>query len=691
MPRPEPRTPPWLVRLLTRRRGPARRLRDLRTITEALRFSALFTALILTPVLVLATLAIRSLEAEIVAADADLQRRAERIASETRARLDDLLQQFIDQARVDIQQGNLYTTRLEYPGLRGSFRFDVDGSLVEPLRFADPDRGSPASPAWSRTWREGRRAEDDGQWSRALDRYSKAQALARDEHQRATAELAIGRVLVSAGRPEAEEHLIAVADRYPDAHQLDGLRVADLVSMLRARERDRAGDSEGAIALYRGLIVRALAGVWEVASPGPGVLASMALEALEGRVSSSWLREAGTQLDRRMELAHWAHRVEDDLRLIASRTYPQDSFVIRAEDHALWVIHSRREGTWAFSFDPEAIRADLSARVIDLADRIDPDLTARLTLIGERPPLHLQEPLANRPLAPHMPRYSVVVGAADPEVMQTRRRNARAQRTVVIVLAVFAAILGLVASVRLVNRELETASNKADFAANVSHELRSPITQIRLKAEALQLGLTRDEADTRAHYDAIVRQAEHLSRLVDNVLDFSAIERGVKRYTFRPEALEAVLLKAFQSMEDAARVEDVRLTLDLPDDLPMVRLDREAMGQVLVNLLSNAIKYGSDGDTVDVVVRAPDPDHVRISVRDHGLGIAPQDQERIFDYFYRVASTDVRRRRGTGIGLTIIRYIVEAHGGTITVDSELGRGSTFHVTLPLHPPDSPQG
>jgi signal transduction histidine kinase len=221
----------------------------------------------------------------------------------------------------------------------------------------------------------------------------------------------------------------------------------------------------------------------------------------------------------------------------------------------------------------------------------------------------------------------------------------------------------------------------------VSHELRSPITQIRLKAEALHLGLTRGVSDEREHYAAIVRQAEHLSRLVDNVLDFSAIERGVKRYTFRPEPLDAVLLKALQTQDDAAREAGLRLTLDMPDVTPTLHMDREAIGQVFTNLLSNAIKYGSDGETVDVVAAWIDDDTVDIAVTDHGIGIAPEDQVKVFDHFFRVSSTDVRRRRGTGIGLTIVRYIVEAHGGTITVDSRLGQGSTFRVTLPLHPPD----
>ncbi|MCA9712546.1 MAG: HAMP domain-containing histidine kinase, partial [Myxococcales bacterium] len=293
--------------------------------------------------------------------------------------------------------------------------------------------------------------------------------------------------------------------------------------------------------------------------------------------------------------------------------------------------------------------------------------------------------LARRSLAPLLPRTAVIVRPTDPPALAAQRARTATQRRLVILLAVLAAGLGIVAAVRTVNHELEGARQKADFAANVSHELRSPLTQIRLKAEALQLDLVFDDADRIAHYDAIVRESERLSRLIDNVLDFSSIERGVKRYTLRPDDLGEVVLKAVENTREAARASGLDFVVEMPDDLPVVWMDREAMGQVVTNLLSNAVKYGGDGDRVEVGVQALD-DGVEVTVRDHGIGIAPEDQDRIFEHFYRVASADVRKRRGTGIGLTIVRYIVEAHGGSISVRSTLGEGSTFRLVLPLEPP-----
>jgi two-component system phosphate regulon sensor histidine kinase PhoR len=232
--------------------------------------------------------------------------------------------------------------------------------------------------------------------------------------------------------------------------------------------------------------------------------------------------------------------------------------------------------------------------------------------------------------------------------------------------------------------ELDSARAKVDFAANVSHELRSPITQIRLKGESLQLGLTRDDADRREHYDAIVRESERLSRLVDNILDFAAIERGAKKYTFRPEDLGELIATAVEAMQNDTESRGIEISCSISEDIPAVWIDREAISQVLQNLLSNAVKYGREGGWIGVHADLV-ADGVAISVADRGLGIHAADQAQIWDRFFRSADPAVRRRRGTGIGLTIVRYIVEEHGGNISVQSAPGKGTRFTFTLPLEP------
>ena len=289
------------------------------------------------------------------------------------------------------------------------------------------------------------------------------------------------------------------------------------------------------------------------------------------------------------------------------------------------------------------------------------------------------------PLGEQLP-VTVGVVPKDPAGLEARKQNRRTVRAAVVFTAVFVSVVGALWIARLIAREVETARQRADFAANVSHELRSPITQIRLKGEALQLGLVDPGDDMQQHFDAIVRESERLSRLVDNVLDFAAIERGVKRYHPRPDNL-------LEHCRHRHRGRALRPRAGRDDDggsscrrnLPRVWIDRDAIGQVVTNLLSNALKYAAEGKWVRVRLHQM-RDGVELSVADRGIGIASNEAQHVFDDFFRSTDPRVRRTKGTGIGLAIVRYIVEAHGGTITVESTLGRGTRFVVQLPLEPP-----
>ncbi|RME24615.1 MAG: sensor histidine kinase [Deltaproteobacteria bacterium] len=302
--------------------------------------------------------------------------------------------------------------------------------------------------------------------------------------------------------------------------------------------------------------------------------------------------------------------------------------------------------------------------------------------------------MERRSLAPYLSGWSVAVALRDPEALAADQRWRRALRFGVVAVSVSMIALGFMVSLRFIGRELDVARMKADFAASVSHELRSPITQIRLKGESLLLGLCDDREEEQAAYHAIVRESERLSRLVDNVLDFAAIERGAKRYTLRPGDLGASVRRALVSMEGSLEFKDITLQVELPDDLPAVFHDPDAVGQCVINLVSNAVKYSPEGERVEVVarqrrgtLRGVEQDLIEVAVTDHGIGIAPHDLRQIFEPFYRSRDSLARRRKGTGIGLTITRYIMDAHGGDIEVRSKPGHGSTFTLRFPLEPPD----
>lgn len=246
-------------------------------------------------------------------------------------------------------------------------------------------------------------------------------------------------------------------------------------------------------------------------------------------------------------------------------------------------------------------------------------------------------------------------------------------------------VTGIVVTARLMRRETEMARLKADFVANVSHDLKTPLSVIRMFGETLELGRVTDEAKRREYYHVIARESERLSRLIDNVLDFSRIEGGRRTYDMVPTAVEPVIRDALDAFAYPLKQGGFKVEVDVASDLPEISMDADAIGQALANLIDNAIKYSGERRELQVGASVVDG-HVALSVRDGGLGIPAEEQARIFDKFYRVGRSDTQGRRGSGVGLALVRHIVEAHGGRVTVESRVGAGSRFTLWLPLDRP-----
>jgi two-component system phosphate regulon sensor histidine kinase PhoR len=227
-------------------------------------------------------------------------------------------------------------------------------------------------------------------------------------------------------------------------------------------------------------------------------------------------------------------------------------------------------------------------------------------------------------------------------------------------------------------RRLE--SMRRDFVANVSHELRTPVTSIRSAAETLVDGALADPAAAQSFVGIIDRNAQRLQQLVEDLLDLSRIESRGFRLSFEAIELKPIFSQVLGLFRERASKKNVALEERAVGDLPKVRADRRAMEHVLTNLIDNAVKYCGPGTSVWLGV-ALSPDTVTISVGDNGPGIDQRHLPRVFERFYRVDAGRSREVGGTGLGLSIVKHLVEAMGGTVSVESQLNQGTTFSFTL----------
>lgn len=244
-------------------------------------------------------------------------------------------------------------------------------------------------------------------------------------------------------------------------------------------------------------------------------------------------------------------------------------------------------------------------------------------------------------------------------------------------------IFGLALTSISVSRELELARLKSDFVSTISHEFRSPLTSIGQLAEMLQSNRIIDESRRQKYYDVILEQSNRLAMLVNNILDFSKMEEGKKRFDFERVRLDEFIRRFISTIQTRVDHDGFRLDVEMENPLPTLQLDSVAMTRALTNLVDNGIKYS--GESRDMRISAAAKNNtVEITVEDFGIGIEREEIEKIFDRFYRGGDVLTRSAiKGSGLGLTLVRQIVEAHKGGITVKSEVGKGSCFTIRLPI--------
>ncbi len=248
--------------------------------------------------------------------------------------------------------------------------------------------------------------------------------------------------------------------------------------------------------------------------------------------------------------------------------------------------------------------------------------------------------------------------------------------------------LGDYAAIALENARLYEEVRQADrakseFVSFVAHELGTPMTSIRGYTDALVKGMCDPLTPQQEQFLSIISSnVERMQVLVSDLLDISRIETGRLRIEMRPSGLLGALEGALQATRGQIEARSQQLTVEVPEDLPLVHADPERLTQILINLLSNAYKYTPDGGRIHVRAWLQDG-YVYCAVSDSGIGISPEDQAKLFTKFFRSENPAARKKPGTGLGLCIVKSLVELQGGRVEVESQLGKGTTFTFTVPV--------
>ena len=234
---------------------------------------------------------------------------------------------------------------------------------------------------------------------------------------------------------------------------------------------------------------------------------------------------------------------------------------------------------------------------------------------------------------------------------------------------------------RNLREQVSLARKKDDFISAVSHELRTPLTSIRMYTEMLEKDWVKEESRKREYYGTMRQESERLSRLIENVLDFSRLQRGKKQFDFTMGDVNGCIRDVVEMMRPCAERNGFAIETELREMAPFA-FDRDAVMQIVINLIDNALKYAKDASDKRIVVRSrPEKRSVIIEVEDHGPGIPKPQQKRIFEAFYRCGDEATRQANGTGLGLALVKRFAQAHRGLVEVLNAKPNGVIFRIHL----------
>jgi len=340
----------------------------------------------------------------------------------------------------------------------------------------------------------------------------------------------------------------------------------------------------------------------------------------------------------------------------------------------LWQIEVFKDSLVSAILSENLEKSNIAWKVVDKDNQSILKTTA---LLAKDSKLQLRTTFIN-----NFPEWSVEFYQLNPGLIESLLASRRSIYFYIFLLIAGILISGSILTIRSVSHELELAKMKSDFVSGISHELKSPLTSIRQLAEMLQRGRVPSDERRKKYYEVIVEQSERLSVLINNVLDFAKLEAGKKQFNFEFTEMRHFLTEIVAVMQQEVSHDEFEVELELAASLPTISIDCSAISQAVHNLFDNAIKY-SDRVKKVIIQSYVENQFLLISVTDFGIGIKGDEMEKIFERFCRGDDVFVRSKHGSGLGLTLVKQIVQAHRGVIEVKSEYGKGSTFTIKLPI--------
>lgn len=612
--------------------------------------------------------------------------------------------------------GRLASIEDEHLLFRRLFLFNSDGVLFYPAGYHVATDSIPVgfgeiieNIIIERKLREGEMLEASGGLDRAISLYKSLAENEQDTRVKAIALNALARCHGIRGENAAAARTYrTVAEQYSDTMDLNGIRLGLLARYQGARFCEAQGDRRGAVEHLLALLEDVGSGRWSEIRGQEIFYANKALQRLEGLVASMTGDEAPyldaaryqtvrTAVERRIAEYGDVVRFHSKIKplLLVSQPRQGDQFLalrIRGrtagEGEAVLTQLVLNDGRYrAGLLFSESALTDLMTLAIERAMKAYDGIEVAISsdsgrrIAGGAARGEEERPLYSVTLAGALPFYRIdMFRGSSPYTIYAERD--RAIRIGMISAFIILIGIGSYFTFRSLAREADMVRMKSDFVSNVTHELKTPLTTLKMIGEMLEMGAVPSQERRQDYYKTIASESERLTQLINNVLDFSRIEAGKARFEFKSTDISPLVSESVSAFQSLVQRNGFTIDTAIAPDLPPVLCDAGAVAQALINLLDNAVKY-SNGNCLVKVDASREGADVAIRVADKGIGIPRAELARIFDKFYRGKAADDPERKGIGLGLTLVREIVEAHGGAVEVESRPEQGTIFTMRFPI--------